>query len=279
MKYDSGHFEGGYRLMHIHRTKRDLFLVQAVLVLVFAAYLVYAGGGFSAKPFYLGIDSFLYFVLIMALLMMVEAYVFTVLEMRFVKSASTKFIITQRAFRSALAWTLVWVVVLMVFALPFVPEAVQDATRSRGELVAGPSDAPGQFELFNTDLFGLTEVSTINVRAQGAVEVFVLTEHNYLLFKDDGMDMLAVYRVNVNDHLAAPELAIDFPDMPRGRFYVLFYSVSGGPVEVEYTIEHEIANSLMDYMPLMAIAFIAVNGVAAGYMLLLNRQNRQGIYR
>jgi hypothetical protein len=50
-------------------------------------------------------------------------------------------------------------------------------------------------------------------------------------------------------------------------------------VEVEYTIEHEIANSLMDYMPLMAIAFIAVNGVAAGYMLLLNRQNRQGIYR
>jgi len=109
--------------------------------------------------------------------------------------------------------------------------------------------------------------------------VFVLTEHNYLLFKDDGMDMLALYRVNVNDHLAAPDLTIDFPDMPRGRFYVLFYSVSGGPVEVEYTIEHEIANSLMDYMPLMAIAFIAVNGVAAGYMLLLNRQNRQGIYR
>jgi len=85
--------------------------------------------------------------------------------------------------------------------------------------------------------------------------------------------------VNANDYLAAPDLTIDFPDMPHGRFYVLFYSLNDVPVEVDYTVEKEISNSLMDYMPFMSLAFIALNGLAAGYMMLLNRRYKEGIYR
>ncbi len=35
----------------------------------------------------------------------------------------------------------------------------------------------------------------------------------------------------------------------------------------------------MDYMPLMSIIFVAVNGVAAVYMMLMNRRYKAGIYR
>jgi len=265
--------------MHIHNTKRYLFLVQAALVLIFAAYLVYAGGGLVAKPFYLGINSFLYFVLLMVLLIMAESYVFTALEMRFVDSESAKFLITQRTFRAALSWAVVWLVVMLLFVLPFLPGAVTDVTRSNGQLTADSSDVPAHFVMFNSDMFGLTEASIIEVTALGEVDVFVLTEYNYLLFEDRGAEILGGYRVNANDYLAAPDLTIDFPDMPHGRFYVLFYSLNDVPVEVDYTVEKEISNSLMDYMPFMSLAFIALNGLAAGYMMLLNRRYKEGIYR
>lgn len=279
MKYDSGRFEGGYRLMHIHKTKRYLFLVQAVLILIFAAYMVYAGGGLSLKPFYLGINSFLYFVLLMVLLILVESYIFTALEMRFVNSDSAKFLITQRTFRSALAWVVVWLVLLLVFTLPLLPGIVKDTTQSEGELTAVSSEVPASFVIFNTDVFGLTEISAIHVTALGEVDVFVLTEYNYLLFKEEGVGVLGGYRVNVNDYLAAPDLTIDFPDMPHNRFYVLFYSLNDAPADIEYTIEREVSKTLMDYMPLMSIVFVAVNGVAAVYMMLLNRRYKAGIYR
>lgn len=279
MKYDSGRFEGGYRLMHIHNTKRYLFLVQAALILIFAAYLVYAGGGFSVKPFYLGINSFLYFVLLMVLLIMIESYIFTALEMNFVNSDSAKFLITQRTFRAALAWAVVWMLILLAFTLPLLPGVVKDTTQSEGRLTATSSVVPANFVLLNTDMFGFTEVSTIHVTALGEVEVFVITEYNYLLFKDDGEDALGGYRVNVNDYMAAPELTIDFPDMPHNRFYILFYSLNDVPVDVDYTVEREVSKTLMDYMPLMSIAFVVINAAAAIYMMLMNRNYKAGIYQ
>ncbi len=279
MKYDSGGFEGGYRLMHIHNTKRRLFLVQAAIVLIFAAYLVYAGGGFSAKPFYLSINSFLYFVLLMALLILAESYVFIALEMRFVNSDSARFLITQHTFRSALVWTVGWLLLLLLFTLPFLPAAVEDATRSVGDLTVSSSEDAVSVEVFNTDVFGLTEISRIKIEAMGDVEVFVLSEYNYLLFKEAGAETLGGYRVNVDDFLAAPDLTIDFPDMPHDRFYVLFYSPYDLPVEVDYAIEREVSESLMSYMPLMSVMFVAVNSVAAVYMMMINRNYKQGIYR
>lgn len=279
MKYDSGRFEGGYRLMHIHNTKRRMFLVQAAIVLIFAAYLVYAGGGFSIKPFYLSINSFLYFVLLMMLLILAEAYVFTALEMRFVNSESAKFLITQRTFRSALVWTVAWVLILLLFVLPFLPGVVAESTQSRGELMATSSEDPASFVVFNTDAFGLTEISKIEVEAMGEVEVFVLTDYNYQLFQEDGMEVLGGYRVNVDDYMATPDLTIAFPDMPHGKFYVLFYSLNDVPAEVDYVIEREVSEILMDYMPLMSVAFVAVNGVAMFYMFTINRRYKQGIYR
>ncbi len=265
--------------MHIHNTKRRLFLVQAVIVLIFAAYLVYAGGGFSAKPFYLGINSFLYFVLLMALLILGEAYVFTALEMRFVNSDSAKFLITQRTFRSAMVWTVAWVLLLLLFTLPFLPGVVQDATQSSGQLVATSSEDSASFVIFNTDAFGLSEISRIKIDAMGEVEVFVLTEYNYDLFKEDGREVLGGYRVNVDEFTAAPELTINFPDMPHGRFYVLIYSLNDAPADVDYTIEREVSQSLMAYMPLMSLGFVAVNGLAMAYMFMINRRYKQGIYR
>ncbi len=52
------------------------------------------------KPFFLSINSFIFFVLIMGIVVMVEGFVFILLEMRFMRSNSAKFIVTQRSLRS-----------------------------------------------------------------------------------------------------------------------------------------------------------------------------------
>ena len=50
MKYDAGKLEGGYRLVHIQRTKKLLFIAQAVIILAFAIYLlIYAPGLTSTR--------------------------------------------------------------------------------------------------------------------------------------------------------------------------------------------------------------------------------------
>ncbi len=280
MKFDSGKFEGGYRLSYIHRTKRFLFLAQAVIVLVFAVYLLVAGGGLVIKPFYLAVNSFLFFVLIMLLIIVVEGFIFTVLEMRFIKSDSTKFIVTQRGFRSSVGWAVVMLVVLMLFWLPILPQAVENNYNQSGSVLATSSVSPGSSTMFNTDVFGLTEVVHMDFVVNGSVEIFILTEDNYNLFRDSGKDVLSGYRINSDDYQFDSALSLEFPDTPHSRLYILAYSMNDTPVEIDYTITSNISASLLTYIPLLALMFLVAHLVWIVYMFIINKGYVQGgIYR
>jgi hypothetical protein len=278
MKYDTGNLEGGYRLAHINRTKRYLFVAQAIIILVFAAYLIVAEGGFSLKPFFLSVNSFLYFVLIMLLVISLEGFFFIILEMRFMKSDSAKFVMTQRSFRSAMLWAVVALIVLMVLWAPIVPEILEKDLGENASISSSSSTVPGMATMFNTDALGLTEVNEITLTASGLSEVFIVTEDNYELFKSSGKDVLGGYRVNL-DYLADPEIVVDFPDTSHNRFYILVYSVNDVPVTVDYTTNGQVSPSLMTYLPLLMIVFLVTQAVWAGYMFVMNKRFKQGIYR
>ncbi|MCG7844372.1 MAG: hypothetical protein MIO90_02960 [Methanomassiliicoccales archaeon] len=278
MKYDTGNLEGGYRLAHINRTKRYLFVAQAIIVLVFATYLIVAEGGFSMKPFFLSVNSFLYFVLIMLLVISLEGFFFIILEMRFMKSDSAKFIMTQRAFRSSMLWAVVALIVLMVLWAPIVPEILENDIGENSSISSSSSTVPGMATMFNTDALGLTEVSGITLTATGLSEVFIVTEDNYELFKNDGKDVLGGYRVN-QDYMADPEIVVDFPDTAHSRFYILVYSVDDVPVTVDYTTTGQVSNSLMTYLPLLMMMFLVSQATWAAYMFIMNKRFKEGIYR
>jgi hypothetical protein len=278
MKYDTGKLEGGYRLAHINRTKKYLFLAQAIIILVFAAYLLVAEGGFSMKPFFLSVNSFLYFVLIMLLIISLEGFVFIFLEMRFMKSASAKFVMTQRAFRSSLMWAVVALIVLMLLWAPILPEMLEQDLGENDTVSTSSSVIPGTATFFNTDALGLTGVDHITLTATGLCEVFIVTEDNYNLFKNSGKDILGGYRVNA-DYLADPEIVVDFPDTDHSRFYILVYSVDNTPVTVDYSTSGRISTSLMSYLPILMVLFVVSQGAWAAYMFVMNKRFKQGIYR
>jgi hypothetical protein len=278
MKYDVGKLEGGYRLVHIQKTKKYLFLAQAIIILVFAVYLMVAEGGFSMRPFFLSVNSFIYFVLIMLLVMTFEGFVFILLEMRFMRSDSAKFIVTQRSFRTSVLVVVVMLLVLMVLWAPILPEMVETNMDEKGSVSSSSSVTPGIATVFNTDALGLTMVDTIEMESTGLAEVFILTEDNYELFKSDGKEVLGAYRINT-DYLADPEVLVDFPETDHSRFYILVYSLEDGAVTVEYTMTKHVSTSLINYLPLLLLIFLVANVVWAVYMFTLNRHFKQGIYR
>ncbi|MCX6651677.1 MAG: hypothetical protein NT131_08520 [Methanomassiliicoccales archaeon] len=279
MKYDSGKFEGGYRLEHIHKTKRLLFLAQAAITIVFAIYLLLVASGFTILPFFLSINAFLYFVLIMLLLINIEGFFFIILEMRFVKSISTKFIITQRGFRSSVVWAIVALLVVLVFWTSAVPAMAADAMQESGTVVAGEG-VPAILTTANSDIFGVMELNTLDFVAHGEAQVFILSEHNYDMFKNSGEDVLGSYRINTDNYYADPELTVDFPDYAHGEFYILIYSESGHQIDVDYTYTKNVSESMMTYLPLMSMLFLIAHSAWAIYMLAINKRYvTGGIYR
>lgn len=280
MKYDAGKLEGGYRLVHIQKTKKLLFIAQAVIILAFAIYLLWAEGGFSLKPFFLSVNSFIYFVLIMLIVIMVEGFIFIMLELRFMRSQSAKFLITQRSMRSAMLWAVVALFALLLLWAPILPEMLDANMGAQGSVSSDSSTVPGMTTFFNSDPLGMVEVTRIEMLSNGSrAEVFILTEANYELFKNSGKDVLGAYRVNEDDVLADPEIDVDFPATKHSRFYILVYSLDDVPLTVSFETSRNVNTSLVNYLSPILGVFLIGNAVWAVYMFTTNKRFKQGIYR
>jgi len=255
-------------------------MVQSAIVLVFAVYLLVAGEGLSIKPFFFNVNSFLFFVLIMLLVIVIEGFIFTLLEMRFIKSDSAKFIVTQRGFRSSIVWIVVMLVVLLILWQPMLPDAVEKNLGESGSLLATSNTSPVMATMFNGDAFGLTEVVHMQFESDGLAEIFIITEENYDLFANSGKDVLGGYRINIADYLADMSISLDFPDTVHSRFYILAYSVNDVPVEVDYTITSNISSAMQTYIPLIALMFLVTHLVWVAYTFMIGKRYVQdGIYR
>ena len=279
MKYDAGKLEGGYRLVHIQKTKKYLFVAQAIIILAFAIYLLWEEGGFSMKPFFISVNSFIYFVLIMFIVIMVEGFVFILLELRFMRSQSAKFIVTQRSMRSSLLWGVVALIAILLLWAPILPEMLDANMGAGGSVSSDSSTVPGIATMFNSDPLGMVEVGRIELLSDGHLaEVFILTEANYELFKDDGKAVLGAYRIN-DDYLADPEIDVEFPETRHSRFYILVYSADDVPVTVSYDTSRNVNTSLVSYLPPILAVFLIGSVLWAVYMFMMNKRFKEGIYR
>jgi len=279
MKYDVGKLEGGYRLVHIQKTKKLLFIAQAIIILAFAIYLLWAEGGFSMKPFFISVNSFIFFVLIMGIVVMVEGFIFIILELRFMKSQSAKFLITQRSARSSVLWAAVSLIAILLLWAPILPEMLDANMGASGSVSSDSSTVPGVTTMFNSDPLGMVEVNRIEMISDGHLaEVFIITEANYELFKDDGKAVLGAYRVN-DDYKADPEIDVEFPATRHSRFYILVYSVDDTPVTIDFDTSRNINTSLVNYLSPILAVFLVGNALWAVYMFMMNKRFKQGIYR
>jgi hypothetical protein len=273
-------FEGGYRVASIRRVKKYLYIVQILIILVFATYLILAGGGFGLKPFYLSINSFIYFVLIMLLVIAVESFVFTSLEMRFLKSKSTKHYLSKMLIRRAAYVIVVCSVVIFLLWAPFITTALENTMSSNDSVIADSKSTAEFRSFFNDDPLGMTAVKTGAFQSSGPATVFIVSEANWLQFGGQAKEVVGQYRINTNQYALNTTLTINFPELAHSKYYVLVYSDSGAPVTITYKLSSGISPTLYSFVPVLALLFIVAYGSWGAYLTLRSHEYTKGaIYR
>jgi hypothetical protein len=273
-------FEGGYRVDSIRRVKRYLYIVQILIILAFAAYLILAGGGFTLKPFYLSVNSFIYFVMIMLLVIAVESFVFTSLEMRFLKSDSTKQYLSKMQIRRAFYVIGVSAVIVFVLWAPFITSALESAMSSNDSIVADSKNVGEVKSFFIDDPLGITAIKTGTFQSSGPATVFIVSEANWLQFGQQSKDVIGQYRINTNQYTVNTTLTVNFPELAHSKFYVVAYSDSGAPVTIDYKLSSGMSPTLYNFVPVLALLFIVAYGVWGAYLALRSSKYTKGaIYK
>ncbi len=269
-------FEGGYRIASIRRVKKYLYIVQMLIILVFASYLILAGGGFELKPFYLSINSFIYFVMIMLLVIAVESFVFTSLEMGFMKSKSTKYYLSKQQIRRSAYVIAACAAIVFVLWAPFITTALENTMSSSDSIVADSALVPENKTFFNDDPLGVTAIKTATFESSGAAIVYIVSEANWLQFGGESKDVVGQYRINTNQYLVNTTLTINFPELSHSKYYLLAYSESGAPVTISYKLSSGISPTLYSFVPVLALMFIVAYGSWGAYLTLRSNTYSKG---
>ncbi len=264
---------GGYRLANVRRVRRYLFIIQIIILILIPIIVILIEGRASLVPFYLPINSFIYFILLMALIMSVEAFFFKLLEMRLIRSPSTNYYIAKNAIRNGLVVVLVAAVVIVLLWTPFMALAIEDTFNHTETIHNNNSTTPSQFILFyDRDSLGLGAVDKITVTSStGSARVYLVSEKNYVAYSSD-LSQLIPYRINSQDYIVDQQLTIPVNPLPFGKYYLVLDTVRSEASSVSVTIHSAISPTFLDYVPFFALLFIVAYGGWMAYMLPVKRK-------
>jgi len=259
--------EGGMRLSQVRRTKKFLIAAQAVIAVVAVVVLTAWGGNVQLKPFYFDVGVFLYLLILMAFVIMVESLLFRLLEVRFAKTDSAKYYMLKTTARRGLWIIAVSAVVLLLVLTPFLLDAVSEQTSEVGTTASVAS-------FFNRDPLGLTTVDHVSVDSDGPAEVVVVSEAAYLAYAGDPQLLRQFSELYVAD--ASTRATLDFPSGPFGQYYVVVLSGD----EVSYGLHRALSPFFVWFVSLFATLFIVANAVWITYTLPVRQRFAKGaIYR
>ena len=272
---------GGYRLAHVKQAKRYLFLIEIVILVLASILVVFASGALSLKPFYLPINAFLYFVLIMVLVMAVEGFVFKILEMRLTRSDSTNYYVTKNAIRAGVVVVGVSALVIVLLWTPFIAQGIESTFNSNAVLLNDHSSAPDTYvAYYDRDPLGLSAVDSVTITAQGGVaRVYIVSESNFLA-NSGTVTALAPYRINTQTYVIDGTADISMNPLPYGKYYVVLDTSQSTATSISTTVHTAISPTFLSYVPLMAILFIVAYGAWIVYLIpMRSRYGANAIYR
>jgi len=256
--------EGGARLAQVRRTKKLLMLVQVIIVLVSVLVLTVVGGQVQIKPFYFNITSFLYFVILMGLIIVVEGMFFHVLELKYLRSSSAKYYMLKSSVRRSAVIIAISAVTIVLLLTPYMADAIANYSSESGETTTTAT-------FLNRDPLGLTTVDKIYVDSAGEAEALIVSEQNYLLYAGD-MQVLRLYADKIVE--TSTGAWIDFPETTFGKYYIVVDSAS--PVEVQYTVHKTLSPTFVAFMVTFATLFIGFNGIWVAMALRIRTNYKAG---
>ncbi|MCQ5376149.1 MAG: hypothetical protein NO474_06095 [Methanomassiliicoccales archaeon] len=268
--------EGGWRLTRIRRIKSYLYMIQVIFAIVAVVILIFSEEAFSLKPFYLPINSFIYFLLLMGVIIAAESFYFRTLEIRFARSTSSKSLMAKRFIRRGIIIIGICVAVIIILKVPFIYNAFENAMSASGTVSSVA-------EFNNKDHLGLIAVNRITIESDGnAANVYVVNSDYYSTYASD-LETLKLYRINYLEYSVDannPTITFSFPDTKYDTFYIVVQHLDNDPSPLSYTLHKNISSIFLDYVPLFALLFIIVYAVAIVYLLAIRKKYAgESIYR
>ncbi len=261
----------------IRGIKRRLFALELVLIAVLGGVLIFFSSEFQTNPFFIPVDSLLWFVIIMALVIEIESFVFRIMQIRIAKSDSTKHLMTINSIRRAVVIIIAAALVAVIFLTPAIVDGLDGSLTVRGEV---RPDSPQQF--LPGDPLGLSSVATITVHCDVKAEVYLVSAYIYNLHQGD-WSALKGSAMNNNRTIVDQDLVIPMPNVTYAVFYLLVdptSSVIGNLTVASYSLEMRLSDTFTSFAPLMAIVFLVANVIWIAYLFPLGRKYAGGsIYK
>lgn len=265
MAIDGEELEGGIRLAQVRATKKYLIIAQAIISMVAVIILVVAGGNFQLKPFYFDVSVFLYFLLMMLFIIVVELLVFRLLEVKYAKTDSAKYYMLKTTARHSIVVMAISAIALFLVVTPYMLDTVTDVTSVDGS-------TSGRVSFYSRDALGLTTVDRITVDSDQPAEVIIVSEANYLAHSGDWTRLKQVAEGHASD--ASSRVVLEFSPAPFGAYYIL----TDG--EITYSIHSSLSAFFVGFLSLFATLFIGAHASWLVYTIpLRQRYVRGAIFR
>ncbi len=254
--------EGTYRLTTILKAKKMVFIIQVVTLVTIATVLLFHGG-FSLVPFYLPLDSFIYFVLVMLLVVTVEEFLFRILEIRFTQSDSRRYLMAKNTIRKSIILLIITVSVAVFLLLPVTSNTIEKSLGTEEVIESG------EVYTFSTrDVLGLTRVSYVQATpVEGTGTIYLMNEEQYKAYTGGNTAILST----VPQRTVQNTVSIYVFSSTYEKRYVLFLA-DGGEGRVKISLATTAAPTFFTFVPILLFLMAGVEVVAIVYMTPIKKK-------
>ncbi len=271
--------EGTYQIIRVKRLEKMAYIPQGIaIVVIFFLFLHFTGA--QLKPFYLPFFFPLLIISVWLLALSIESFVFRLMEIKYRKSESAKFLMAHRSMKKAFVVIIIAVIIIIITALPFIHQEVENYASPTGEITFTGEETVyfttrGRFDfVFINDI--TVELLDYQSPDDARVEILLLSLDNYA---ENNTHM------RLNREIGDPNQATInnsfFYEMPRLKFQEYYIVLrSDQEVTVRYHIDVYVAMERVYPFTTLAIAFMTSYSVWV-YVLypIKKKYSAEGIYQ
>lgn len=277
--------EGSLRMARLRRLKWTLYILLLILVVGIALGVVATDPKTSLSPFFIPVDRFLAFVVLILLVLTVASFPFQLIEVRYAKSTSVKHLVIKRGIQRSLVFAIVAAIVAVLFLIPALRGGLTDAVTARSTTSYEVNLLVRDAQMFWAENpLGLTRVDQVQLEANGPAEVYFVPRSDYdratAGTSVNWTDMNAS-KANRYNYLIVPPSVQSFGLPYRGHLeYAVVVRTANLSLEITYELDKALSPTVQETIPLLALAFVGANAIWIAFLVPLERRHREGsIYK
>src|SRR3989339_399647 len=223
--------EDSARWGSIRRIKMTLYIVQVVMLVALAFFLVFVIGDATVTPdLYLPLDQFVAVMVLLLLVVCVESFFFRMMEIRFARSSSARHLMAKNSITRSILLALISAVVTIILMVQPILAVVEDA--SQRTITTSSSE---DFTFWSRDPLALQRVSELRASSPQTVEVYIVEDSVYQQYDGEIGDMFFM-RLNRNDYELIDTLVIPVPILDHALLHVVVNDIASPGASVTIDI-------------------------------------------